>query len=388
MTSARPLRLVLSAGETSGDQIGADLARALRKLRPDIELAGLAGPQMQAAGVIPWYGLESLNVMGLSEVIGHLPRLLRLRRAFRQRCLDWQANAFVGIDAPDFNLGLARQLRAEGITAIHYVSPSVWAWRSYRVKRIARSLDLLLTLFPFEPAIYAPHGLDARFVGHHLADELSDVPERAHARAALSMPEAARVIALLPGSRRGEIDRHAGLLAETAANLRQQQPDLKLILLLASDAHRERIEGLCGPALQSAEVEIICGQTRTGLRAADLAIAASGTVTLEAFLLGCPLVVYYRLAPSTYWLARALRLVKSRYISLPNILENRALVPERLQGQACASRLSEDALAWLNNDQRRLDYQHASDRCRQQLAASAGERGAEAILARLAQPAP
>lgn len=384
MPTGRPLRLVLSAGETSGDQIGADLARALRKLDPDIELAGLAGPKMQAAGVQPWYGLDALNVMGLSEVIGHLPRLLRLRREYRRRCLDWQANAFVGIDAPDFNLGLARKLRSDGLTAIHYVSPSVWAWRSYRVKRIARSLDLLLTLFPFEPAIYAPYGLDARFVGHHLADELMEGPDRTEARATLSLPDASPVIALLPGSRGGEINRHAKLLADTAAALRRQQPDLHLVLLLAEDHHRRQLETLVGPALQAAGVTIVCGQTRTGLRAADLAIAASGTVTLEAFLLACPLVVYYRLAPSTYWLARALKLVKSRFVSLPNILENRALVPERLQHQASPAQLSQDALAWLEDTDRRLDYKQAAERCRQQLATAAGDRAAEAILARLA----
>jgi lipid-A-disaccharide synthase len=380
---AKPLRLVLSAGETSGDQIGADLARALKARQPDIELAGLAGPRMLAAGVTPWFSLDELNVMGLSEVVSHLPRLLRLRRQFRQRCLDWSADAFIGIDAPDFNLGLARRVRADGAIAMHYVSPSVWAWRSYRVKRIARSLDLLLTLFPFEPEIYAPHGLDARFVGHHLADELATAPDKPQARVALGFDQNETVIALLPGSRGGELERHASLLAETALRLRQQRPQARLVMLLADARHDRRLDTLCGSLLQQSGVERIHGQTRTGLRAADLAIAASGTVTLEAFLLGCPLVVFYRLAPSTYWLARALRLVKSRFVSLPNILEQQALVPERLQQAANPEQLSADATAWLEAPDRLASYQRAAARCSQRLALSAGERAAEAILERL-----
>jgi lipid-A-disaccharide synthase len=383
MNPARPLRLVLSAGETSGDQIGADLARALKARHPRIELAGLAGPKMQAAGVEPWYGLDALNVMGLSEVISHLPRLLRLRREYHQHCVAWQADAFVGIDAPDFNLGLARRLRGDGITAIHYVSPSVWAWRSYRIGAIARSLDLLLTLFPFEPALYRPHGLDARFVGHHLADELNEAPSQAEARNELGLGADAEVIALLPGSRQGELGRHARLIADTAVRLRQARPESELILLLADSGHRSLIDSLAVAQLEQAGVRTLCGQTRGGLRAADLAMAASGTVTLEAFLLGCPLVVYYRLAPSTYWLARALKLVKTRHVSLPNILTERELVPERLQQAATPERLSADALAWLDNAERRADYLEASDRWRQALAIGAGERAAEAILERL-----
>lgn len=383
MPPARPLRLVLSAGESSGDQIGADLARVLKARLPNVELAGLAGPRMQAAGVEAWYGLEALNVMGLSEVISHLPRLLKLRRAYHQRCLDWQADAFIGIDAPDFNLGLARRLRRDGVTAIHYVSPSVWAWRSYRIRRIAESLDLLLTLFPFEPALYQPHGLDARFVGHHLADELGQAPSREQARQALSLEPDREVIALLPGSRSGEIRRHAELLAETARRLRQQRPQAEMIMLLASEAHGALLETDFGAALAGSGVRVLSGQTRSGLRAADLAVAASGTVTLEAFLLGCPLVVYYRLAPSTYWMARGLRLVKTRHVSLPNILTERELVPERLQQAATPERLSADALAWLDNAERRADYLEASDQCRQTLAIGAGQRAAEAIIQRL-----
>ncbi|TVQ35025.1 MAG: lipid-A-disaccharide synthase [Wenzhouxiangella sp.] len=377
------MRLVLSAGEASGDQIAADLALALRQRHPGIELAGLAGPRMQAAGVTPWYGLDALNVMGLTEVISHLPRLVRLRREYRHRILAWQPDAFIGIDAPDFNLGLARQLRRRGLTTIHYVSPSVWAWRAHRIGKIARSLDLLLTLFPFEPELYRPHGLDARFVGHHLADSLSELEDRDSLRDKAGLQPGQPMIALLPGSRDGELQRHAALLGATAKALRARFPHAMLVMLLASKAHKARVLELAGRDLAEAQVTLVANSTRTGLRAADLAIAASGTVTLEAFLVGCPLVVYYRLPPATYWLARTLRLVRSRFVSLPNILSNRELVPERLQDQASAQQLAADAGAWLENPERIAAYRTEAGKWCRQLALGAGDRAASAILEKL-----
>jgi len=374
------MRLVLSAGETSGDQIGADLARALKALHPDIELAGIAGPKMRAAGVAPWNQLDELNIMGLTEVIAHLPRLVRLRRGFRERILDWRPDAFVGIDAPDFNLGLARQLRRRGTRSIHYVSPSVWAWRAGRVAKIARSLDLLLTLFPFEPELYRPHGLSARFVGHPLADRLAAAPDRASVRAELGWAADETVIALLPGSRDGEIQRHAELLAETAEGLRQRQPDARLVVLAASQRNADRITEICGLRLDKVNATRLIDRTESGLIAADVAVAASGTVTLEAFLLGCPLVVYYRLPAPTYWLARGLRLVKTRHVSLPNILTGRELVPERLQANATGARLIDDTLAWLDQPERRRDYVELSGEWLDKLAIDAGSTAARTII--------
>lgn len=380
----KPLRLVISAGETSGDQIAADLARALRRQQPDIELVGLAGPRMLHAGVEPWIDINQLQVMGLTEVLRHLPRLVRLRRDFRRRILKWPADAFIGVDAPDFNLGLAAQLRGQGPLAVHYVSPSVWAWRAHRIKRISRSLDLLLTLFPFEPPLYLPHGLDARFVGHHLADELAGQASRAECRQAMDVAGTDPLIVLLPGSRPGELKRHAAVLAETARRLRHDYPDAQLRLLLAQDDHQPLMESLVGGALAESDVRPCVGQTRTGLAAADLAIAASGTVTLEAFLLGCPLVVFYRLAPGTFWLARGLKLVKSEFISLPNILCQEALVPERIQDQANAIQLAADARAWLEQPDRVEAYRRLARHWAGELAQQAGDRAAEAILERLA----
>ena len=377
------MRLVLSAGERSGDHIGADLARALREMEPGIELAGLAGPHMRAAGVTPWHDLEELNVMGLFEVLSHLPRLLRLRRQFRRRIVAWQADAFIGIDAPDFNLGLARQVRRRGIEAIHYVSPSVWAWRSHRIRKISRSLDLLLTLFPFEPELYRPHGLDARFVGHPLADELASGFERSAARHDLGIEPDRTMVALLPGSRNGEIDRHAQLLGDTAVGLRERLPDAALIVLLADSEQHDRLQERAGNRLNRANAKIVAGQTRIGLAAADLAVAASGTVTLEAFLLGCPQVVFYRLAGSTYWLARAFRLVKSRHVSLPNILCSVDLVPERLQHEATAERLVADCLDWLNQPERIRNHRQTARIWLDRLGVDSGRSAARAIVEKL-----
>ncbi len=377
------MRLVLSAGEASGDQIGADLARALKQLDPSIELAGLAGPAMVEAGVKPWYGLDQLNVMGLTEVLAHLPRLFRFRRQFARQIELWQPDAFVGIDSPDFNLGLARRLRRHGLITMHYVSPSVWAWRARRIGKIARSLDLLLTLFPFEPALYQPYGLDTRFVGHHLADHLANEPPSAQARRTLSLDPGDEVIALLPGSRAGELERHGLLLAETAVDLRRLRPQAELRVLLAESDHEQRLRQLGGNRWDAAGARFVAGHTRTGLRTADVAIAASGTVTLEAFLLACPLVVYYRLAPATYWLARTLKLVKTRYVSLPNILTQSLMVPECLQDQATPERLAAEAVYWLNQPGRIQAYRAAAAHCASQLAIGAGEQAASAVLEKL-----
>ncbi len=375
------MRIVLSAGEASGDHIGANLARALHHHHPGIELAGIAGPAMREAGVRAWYDIDELNVMGLTEVLRHVPRLFRLRRRMARRIGHWGADAFVGIDAPDFNLGLARRLhRAGRTTAIHYVCPSVWAWRAHRIPRIARSLDLLLTLYPFEPALFEPHGLKACFVGHHLADLLVNARGKTRARAALSLDADEEVIALLPGSRPGEIQRHARLLGETAEALRHQRPEARLLVLLADPSHEHALRAGADGRLERAGVEILTRRTRLGLRAASVAVAASGTVTLEAFLLECPLVVYYRLPTSTYWLARSLRLVRSEFVSLPNIMAERELVPERLQHAATAERLASDTVAWLDAPDRLTDYQQTAVEWRERLATGAGDVAARRIL--------
>lgn len=339
----------------------------------------MAGDQMRAAGVQPWFDLDELNVMGLTEVLRHLPRLFRLRRQLRERIVAWQPDAFVGIDAPDFNLGLSRQLRRRGLRTVHYVAPTVWAWRPGRAASIARSLDLLLTLFPFEPALFRAHGLASRFVGHPLADDIAESTNLLEARGR-SPADASREIALLPGSRGGEIERHAGLLADSALWLRRHRPDLTLTMQLARDAHREQVQRLAGDRLERAGVVVESGHTRAGLARADAAISASGTATLEGFLLECPLVVYYRLAPATYWLLRGLRLVSAQFIALPNILQGRALVPEFVQNDAQPETLGAEALAWIDDEPRREAYRQAAASCRKELAAGASDNAADALL--------
>lgn len=375
------MAFVLSAGETSGDALGGALAGALRQRLGDPVLSGVTGPEMRAAGVESIETIDALDVMGLFEVIGHLPRLVRLRRSLRTTIRDRRPRAFVGIDAPDFNLGLARGLKRDGIPTAHLVAPSVWAWRGYRVKKIARSLDLLLTLFPFEPDCFAGTGLDCRFVGHPLADALPQSPDRAAARRALDLPADRPIIALLPGSRGGEIGRHAALLAETAARVDRDRPDVELVVLLARQDQREAFCNAAG-ARAVENLRIVTDRTRTGLTAADVALAASGTVTLEALLTRTPMVIYYRLPAATYAMARALRLVRSAHVGLPNILAGRELVPERIQSEATPERLASDVVRWLDDAPRRDAFRATADELHATLARGAADRAAEALIER------
>jgi len=375
-------RLAVAAGERSGDNLGAAVAGELTRLAPGIELFGISGPAMDAAGVERIAGIDELDVMGLFEVLRHVPRLYRFRRALVRSFGQRRAEAFVGFDAPDFNIGLARAMKKRGVRAIQVVAPSVWAWRSYRVARIARSLDLLLTLFPFEPEIFRRAGLNAQFIGHPLADVLPLFPDRAAARQQLGLGNARPVIAMLPGSRPGEIRRHAAVVADAAERLAAEQ-GAEVLLLLAEERHRSLFIDAAGRDPDDAGMRVVCGRTRTGLTASDVALAASGTVTLEALLVRTPLVVFYRLAGSTYQLARALRLVKTRWISLPNVLAGDGLVPERIQHEATADRLVDDARAWLDEPQRRERYERVAADIHRRLARGAATNAAEAILREL-----
>lgn len=240
--SERPLRIALVAGEASGDLLGAGLVRELKARFPNAEFAGIGGDAMRSAGCQTWHDASELAVMGLTEVLRHLPRLLKLRSAFRQRALDWQPDAFIGIDAPDFNLGIERWLKQRGVRTVHYVSPSVWAWREKRAEKIGSSADLVLCLFPMEPPIYARHGIDARFVGHPMADDIPLQGNREEARAALGLPASAKVLAVLPGSRLGEISRLGEPFFEAAWQVSERIPGLHVVVPAANPACRELIE--------------------------------------------------------------------------------------------------------------------------------------------------
>ena len=339
--SQAPL-IALIAGEASGDLLGADLLAALRRQHPHARFVGIGGPRMRAQGLATWHDISELSVIGLAEGLRHLPRLLRLRRGLVRRLLADRPALTIGIDAPDFNLGLERRLKAAGLRTAHYVSPSVWAWREGRAARLGTSADRVLCLFPMEPAIYARHGVDARFVGHPLADRFADVPDRAVARATLGIAAETRVLALLPGSRHGEIARLLPDFLAAAAILCARSPGLLIAIPAADAALRARIDAaLAANALPAHAVRVLDGQAHALLTAADAALLASGTAALEAALAQCPMVVAYRIAPLTHALVKGLGLLKSDRYSLPNILAGRDLVPELMQRDCTGARLAE-----------------------------------------------
>ncbi|HEY0178579.1 MAG TPA: lipid-A-disaccharide synthase [Dokdonella sp.] len=343
--SSAPRRFVLVAGEASGDLLGAGLIASLRERFPDARFAGVGGARMIAAGLDAWYPAERLAVMGLVEVLKHLPELLAIRRDVARRTLDFAPDAFVGIDAPDFNLGLERRLKRAGVATVHYVSPSIWAWRARRAATIGRSTDRVLCLFPMEPPIYARHGVDARFVGHPLADAFALEPDPSAARSALGLPGAAPVLAVLPGSRLGEIARLGADFVDAALRLRQRLPDLRIVAPMANAACRAAFEALLRNAAADADARaaflLVDGRAAEAMVAADAVLLASGTAALEAMLAKRPMVVAYRLARSTYRIVRSLGLLKIGRYALPNILAGRDLVPERMQDDCTPEALAE-----------------------------------------------
>jgi len=379
-------RIALVAGEASGDLLGAGLVKALRERFPDARFAGIGGPAMRAAGLEAWFDASELAVMGLSEVLAHLPRLLRLRRALRERVLAWKPDVFVGIDAPDFNLGVERWLKRRGVRTVHYVSPSVWAWRESRAEKIGRSADRVLCLFPMEPAIYARHGVDARFVGHPLADAIALDPDRAAARDALGLPFHAPALALLPGSRLGEIERMLPPFLDAATLVAERIADLALLLPAANPGCAQAIEAQLRrfPAL-AARVRLLDGQAQRAMIAADVVLLASGTAALEAMLCKRPMVVGHRIAPATYRIVKALGLLKSHHVSLPNVLAGEEVVPELLQDACTPQNLASAVLQWFGQPEAVAALRPRFRAIHESLRRDASARAADAIVELLAQ---
>ncbi|HME38129.1 MAG TPA: lipid-A-disaccharide synthase [Steroidobacteraceae bacterium] len=375
-----PLRVGLVAGEASGDTLGADLIGALRRLRPDARFFGVAGPKMQAAGCEVWEPAESLAVMGLFEIVRDLPRLLRLRARMRARFLEAKPDVFVGIDSPEFNLRLARDLRAAGIPAVQYVSPQVWAWRQGRVRSIHESVDLVLCLLPFEKRFYDEYGMPAEFVGHPLADAIPLNVDRQAARRALDIDPTAQVVALLPGSRRGEVARLAEEFAATARWLAAQRPQLIFIAPMASAASREIFARVLERHAPAVNVQLIDGRAQTALIAADVCLVASGTASLEAALCKRPMVVVYRLGAMTAWILRRLKLVKSKFFAQPNLLADRRVVGEYFQEQIVPESIGAELLMWLDDAERRVGLEQEFSRIHSDLKRDAGTRAAQAIM--------
>lgn len=378
-------RIVLVAGEASGDLLGASLIDALRQRHPDAQFAGIGGPRMIAVGLDAWHAAESLAVMGLVEVLRHLPRLLAIRRDTRRRCLAWPADVFIGIDAPDFNLPLERMLKQRGMRTVHYVSPSVWAWREQRARKIGRSADRVLCLFPMEPAIYAQHGVDARFVGHPLADSFALQPDQAAARATLQLDMAPPVLALLPGSRLGEIRRLGADFIDAAVLLQRDLPDLQVIAPMANAACRDVFESVLAersqqqPGNGAVNIRVLDGNPHAAMIASDAVLLASGTAALEAMLAKRPMVVAYRLAPLTYRIVRALGLLKVSRYSLPNVLAGRELVPELMQEHCTPQALRDALLPLLGRGQTDTVLQQEYERLHRSLQGDASRNAAAAI---------
>lgn len=348
------MQIALVAGELSGDLLGGSLIAALKARYPHARFRGIGGPAMVAEGLQTLVPLEQLAVMGLVEVLRHLPRLLEIRRRLYQQLLADPPQVFIGIDAPDFNLGLERRLRVRGIPTIHYVSPSVWAWRRWRVRKIAQAVDLLLTLLPFEAAFYERHGVPVRYVGHPLADLIplqgGDVPAARRALE-LELPIDTSLVALLPGSRLGEVSRLGPLFLGTAGWLHARRADLRFLIPAATPRLYEVLAQLRAERAPALPLTLVLGRSREVMAAADVVLLASGTATLEAMLLKRPMVVAYRVAPVTAWLAR--RLVAVSHFALPNLLAGTDLVPEFIQEAATVTNLGPAVLRWLDRSNAR-----------------------------------
>ena len=375
------MRIAIVAGEASGDVLGAALMRALLARWPGLEFEGIAGPKMQAEGARSLFPIEPLGVRGYVEVLRHLREILAIRRGLARHLLDAPPDLFIGIDAPDFNLGLEARLRAAGIRTVHYVSPSLWAWRPERIHAIAKAVDHMLVMFPFEEQIYRDAGVPVSYVGHPLADAMPLQPDREEARAQLRLGAATVPVALLPGSRVSELELHADLLIDTAAELHRQRPELRFFVPLATRETREHFESrLYAKQALELPIEMLFGHARLALHAAEAAIVASGTATLEAALARCPMVITYRIHPITYRMVRR-RWVKRRlpYVGLPNILAGEFIVPELLQADATPANLAQALINWLDSKEARERLRERFAALHESLACNHDERVANAL---------
>jgi lipid-A-disaccharide synthase len=370
------------AGEASGDALAATLIRAVRSQHPEVRFVGVAGPQMEAAGCESWYSVERLAVRGLVEVLAHLPQLFRLRRQLRSRLLAARVALFIGVDAPDFNFGLERKLKRRGVRTIHFVSPSVWAWRKKRLKKIGRAVHRMLALFPFEPALYEAEGIPVTYVGHPMAADAATHATRRETRDVLRLKAATPVFALLPGSRLSEIDMHAELVLATAARIHEAREDAHFLVPFVTRATRDAFESALHQLGHSAlPITLLYGHAEDALRAADVGIVASGTATLEAALARCPHVIFYRVSAFTGRIvARRLLLP---YVGLPNVLAGGFVVPEFLQDDATPANLAQAALNCFDDTvtRRRLEVLFAGFAA--QLSADTGTLAAAAVLSEL-----
>lgn len=375
---SRSLVIGLVAGEASGDILAAGLMRALKAQLPDVSFVGVAGPLMKAEGCEAWYEMEALSVIGIVEVLHHLPRLIRIRRNLIHRFTALRPDIFIGIDSPDFNIGLEKKLKQKGIRTLHYVSPSVWAWRQNRIFNIAKATDMVLALFPFEKPSYDRFNIPCYFVGHTMADQMPLIPDKTAARAALGIEQNSLCLALLPGSRQAEVSLLSTDFIRTAMLLHQQLPHLKVLVPLVNNERRKQFERIKAKIAPHFSMHLFNGQARLVLQASNTALLASGTVTLESMLAKCPMVVSYRLKYFTFLIAK--RLIKTPYVALPNLLAGEKLVPELLQKDCNPQKLSDALLPLLKGGQKVEMLKARFLSLHQTLRCGADQKAAQAVL--------
>ncbi|ALM91540.1 MULTISPECIES: lipid-A-disaccharide synthase [Alteromonas] len=348
---SKPLRIAMVAGEPSGDVLAAGMVGELKRLYPDAIIEGIGGPNMQAQGFHSLFDMETLSVMGLVEVLSHLPAILKVKKALLAHFSNNPPDIFVGIDAPDFNLRVEKELKAKGIKTIHYVSPTIWAWREKRVHKIAKAAGRVLGLFPFEQQVYDKYDVPYTFVGHTMADSIALTPDQQASRKTLNLPIDKPVLAVLPGSRRGEVDTLLPIFIKTMEKIAAQRPDVEFVIPAANTHRLEQINSMLKEANNVTErlpIHVTEGTSRDAMIASDVILLASGTATLEAMLCKRPMVVAYKLSPITYKIMQ--RLYKAPFFALPNLLANEALVPELLQDDVNPDTLSQQALTYFDSD--------------------------------------
>jgi len=373
------IRIAIVAGEASGDLLGSHLVQALRERLPQAEFIGIAGPKMIAAGVQSLFPIERLSVIGFHEVIRNLFSLLAMRRELKRKIVAFQPQVYIGVDAPDFNFGVERALRKQGIPTVHFASPSIWAWRGGRIRKIKRAVDHMLVLYPFEKAIYDKAGIAATYVGHPMADTIPLEDTRSAVREKLKLSPSARIIALLPGSRRSELHMHADLFVQTAQRVLELLPDVQFLVPLSTQATRRIFEeALYRHQAQDLPLTILFGHAQDAMAAADCVLVKSGTATLEAALLKRPMVITYRIPKTTHFFVK--RLFYLPYFGLPNVLAGRFLVPELMQDQATPEKLAQALKTWLEDKEARESLIAEFERMHLELRRNTAQRASDAVI--------
>lgn len=381
---SQTLRIGILAGEPSGDTLGADLMRSIQAIQPDVQFVGIGGPKMVELGCDSWFSMDKLSVFGLFEVLKHLPELLDIRKQLKTRFLENPPDVFVGIDAPDFNLALEKALYQAGIKTIHYVSPTVWAWRSGRIKKLIGTLNSLLCIFPFEETYFKNTPVPAHYIGHPLADQLMPDDGGERLKLQLEIESGDPVLTLMPGSRMGEVKYHGPLFLEAATRCKLQIPNLKILAPMVNQKTLSYFRQICDEQFPELDVQMVCQPAKDYIQAADAVLTASGTATLEIMLLAKPMVAAYCLSPLSAWVFQTFKLLKTPFVAMPNLIANERIIPEYLQQAATPEVLSQDLMAWLTDPEARQKTIAQFESLRPLLAKNAGHNAALEVL-RVAQ---